>query len=326
MRCGWLLIVSLFLLQGCYYVHVARGHTDLMKRAEPISSIVTDPATSEDLARRLQLVQEARRFSVEALQLPDNDSYTSYSDIEREYVVWNVFVAPEFSLVPKRWCFPVSGCVSYRGYFRREAAQREGARWAERGYDVIIGGVSAYSTLGTFDDPVISSMLHWDDNRLVATLFHELAHQRLYVKGDTEFNESFATAVEEFGMNRWLESRGDAAGLAEYRKTRELGGRLMLLVAAAREDLADYYSETLDDDEKRLLKEHRLELLQEQVRTELRKAGRKPDSWLGGPVNNARLASLAMYEGRLPEFRELFDRCDADFECFYARAGELAAR
>ena len=298
----------------------------MMSRAEPIDSVVADPSTPEDLARRLQLLQEARRFSIETLKLPDNDSYKSYADIERDYVVWNVFAAPEFSLVPKQWCFPVSGCVSYRGYFNKEAATREGTRWAEKGYDVIIGGVAAYSTLGTFDDPVISSMMHWDDNRLVATLFHELAHQVLYVKGDTEFNESFATAVEEFGMNRWLESKGDKAGLAAYRESRRLRQHLVSLVTAARKDLAEYYSESLDDDEKRLLKEHRLELLQEQVRGELRKAGRDPDSWLSGQLNNARLASIVLYEGKLPEFRRLFAACDSDFECFYAGAGELAAR
>lgn len=326
MRRSWLLLFPLLLLQGCYYAHVARGHTDMMKRAEPIGSIVADPSTPKELARRLQLVQEAREFSIDVLKLPDNDSYRSYSDIERDFVVWNVFAAPEFSLVPRRWCFPISGCVSYRGYFNKDAARREGRRWAKKDYDVIIGGVSAYSTLGTFDDPVISSMMNWDDHRLVATLFHELAHQKLYVKGNTEFNESFATAVAEFGMNRWLASRGDEAGLAEYRKSRELRQRLMTHVANARKDLETYYSETLDDDEKRLLKEHRLELLQEQVAAELDKEGRQPDSWLSGPLNNARLASMALYEGSLPELRRLFASCDMDIECFYARAGELAAR
>ena len=271
-------------------------------------------------------MQEARQFSIDVLQLPDNDSYRTYSDIEREFVVWNIFVAPEFSLTPKRWCFPVSGCVSYRGYFRKAIAKREGKRWAKKGYDVVIGGVSAYSTLGAFDDPVISSMLRWDDNRLVGTLFHELAHQKFFVKSDTEFNESFATAVEEFGMILWLQSRGDDTAVADYRKTRELRQRLMSLVAAARSDLAEYYAETLDDDEKRLLKEHRLDLLQEQVRATLKSEGRQPDSWLAGHLNNARLASISLYEGRVPEFRQVFADCEMDIECFYAKAGELAAR
>jgi len=325
-RPGWLLLTPLLLLQGCYFTHVARGHMDLMNRAEPIDEIVADNSTPESLVRRLQLVQEARQFSIDVLKLPDNDSYRTYSDIERDFVVWNIFVAPEFSLTPRRWCYPISGCVSYRGYFRKAIAKRKGKRWAEKGYDVIIGGVSAYSTLGAFEDPVISSMMHWDDNRLIGTLFHELAHQKLYEKSDTEFNESFATSVEEFGMILWLQSRGDDAAVAEYQKTRELRQRLMSLVAEARSDLADYYAETLDDDEKRLLKEHRLDLLQEQVRATLISEGREPDSWLAGDLNNARLASISLYEGRVPEFRQVFADCDMDIECFYAKAGELAAR
>ena len=187
-------------------------------------------------------------------------------------------------------------------------------------------GESPMPRLRKFDDPVLSSMMRWNDVHLVGTLFHELAHQKLYEKSDTEFNESFATSVEEFGVILWLQSKGDDAAVAAYKKDRELRQRLMSLVAEARSDLADYYAETLDDDEKRLLKEHRLDLLQEQVQATLKSEGREPDSWLAGNINNARLASISLYEGRVPEFRQTFADCDMDIECFYAKAEELAAR
>jgi predicted aminopeptidase len=325
-RCTLLLLAAMTVLQGCYFGHVTRGHMDLMDRRETIEELVADSSTSEELVRRLRLVQEARQFSIDVLKLPDNESYRTYSDIERDYVVWNVFVAPEFSLTPKQWCFPVAGCVSYRGYFSEEDARREGKRWVKRGYDVVIGGVSAYSTLGKFADPVISSMMRWDDTQLVSVLFHELAHQKFYVKGDSEFNESYATAVEEFGVVRWLQSRGDDEALEKYWQDREFRQRLMRYVAEARNDLEQYYSETLDDDEKRLLKEHRLELLQQQVADAATEAGIKSSSWLSGHLNNARLASMSLYEGRLPEFRQLFVDCEMDIECFYAGAEQLAAR
>ena len=174
--------------------------------------------TSPELAARLRLVQEARQFSVDELGLPDNKSYRTYADIERDFVIWNVIAAPEFSTQPKTWCFPVAGCVGYRGYFSQDGARRESEKLKAKGFDVVVGGVAAYSTLGKFNDPVINSMMNWDDVELVGVLFHELAHQVLYVKGDTGFNESFATAVEEFGVHcgglnraaRWMTSRRTA--------------------------------------------------------------------------------------------------------------------
>jgi predicted aminopeptidase len=313
-------------LHGCYYVQAARGQWEISRSRVPIAEVIGDEDTAPELASRLELVREARDFAVAELALPDNDSYRSYADIERDYVVWNVFAAPEFSLRPKTWCFPVVGCVSYRGYFRKQDAEREAQRLQTDGYDVAIGGVSAYSTLGKFRDPVLNTMLRWDDTRLVAVLFHELAHQVLYVKGDSGFNESFATAVEEAGLQRWLAARGMQSEMAEYEARRTLRRHLMSLVAAARDDLERIYAAEIDVEEKRRRKAARLEALQEAIGSRLEEEGREPGNWLAGELNNARLVPMMLYEGRLDEFRELLAACAEDMPCFYESARELAGR
>lgn len=313
-------------LHGCYYVQAARGQWEISRSRVPIAEVIGDEDTSPELASRLELVREARHFAVAELALPDNDTYRSYADIERDYVVWNVFAAPEFSLRPKTWCFPIAGCVSYRGYFRKQDAEREAQRLRTEGYDVAIGGVTAYSTLGKFRDPVLNTMLRWDDTRLVAVLFHELAHQVLYVKGDSGFNESFATAVEEAGLQRWLAARGMQSEMAEYEARRALRRQLMSLVAAARDDLERIYAAEIDVEEKRRRKAARLEALQEAIGSRLEEEGREPGNWLAGELNNARLVPMMLYEGRLDEFRELLAACAEDMPCFYEKARELAGR
>lgn len=321
-----LLILFATFLPGCYYVQAAKGQWDLTRKREPIAEVLAAEDTSPELAARLRLVQEARQFSIDELGLPDNQSYRTYADIERDYVVWNVFAAPEFSMEAKTWCFPVAGCVSYRGYFSKEDAQREARRLADEGYDVAVGGVAAYSTLGRFEDPLLSTMMSWDDTRLVGVLFHELAHQVLYVKGDSGFNESFATAVEEFGVRRWLDAHKDAGEVEKYRQRRQLRQDLMALVAEARDTLQAVYESAVSDDEKREIKSKRLARLAADVAVVLEASGRDPSSWLSGELNNARLVSMTLYEGRLPEFRALFDKCEQRIECFYAESRALAGR
>ncbi len=321
-----LTVVLLLPLGGCYYMQAAKGQLELNRKREPIEEILQDPETSPQLAARLRLVQDARRFSVDELGLPDNKSYHSYADIERDFVVWNVFAAPEFSMQPKTWCFPVAGCVAYRGYFSQEDAVRESRRLAENGFDVAVGGVAAYSTLGKFNDPIVSSMMNWNDVQLVGVLFHELAHQVLYVKGDSGFNESFATAVEEFGVQRWLESRGQLDEIAAYLEARALRQDLMALVAEARSDLEGLYADDLSDEEKRRQKEVRLHRLGDEAAALLQRRGRDGTNWRNGELNNARLVSLTLYEGRLPEFRALLEECGQDIGCFYEKARALAGR
>jgi len=321
-----LLLVLLLPLGGCYYMQAAKGQLELNRKREPIEEILQDQETPPELAARLRLVQDARQFSVDELGLPDNKSYHSYADIGRDYVVWNVFAAPEFSLQPETWCFPVAGCVAYRGYFSKDKAVRESERLAAKGFDVRVGGVAAYSTLGRFSDPIISSMMNWDDVQLVAVLFHELAHQVLYVKGESEFNESFASAVEEFGVQRWLESRGQAQDVAAYFEAQALHRDMMSLVADARLELEQLYSGDLDDEDKRRRKSIRLRSLGEDVAALLESNGRDVTSWWNGEWNNARLVSMNLYEGRLPEFRALFEQCEQRFDCFYEKARALAGR
>lgn len=313
LRCV-LILVLFSLVSGCYYIQAAQGQLELTRKREPIEEVLQAEDTSPELAARLRLVQEARQFSIDELQLPDNESYHTYADIEREFVLWNVFAAAEFSLRPKTWCYPVAGCVAYRGYFAKNDAMRESEKLAGKGFDVFVGGVAAYSTLGKFNDPVVSSMMNWEDVQLVAVLFHELAHQVLYVKGDSEFNESFATAVEEIGMQRWLESRGMRDEFNAYVARRERRQVRMAAVATARDDLAALYALDIDDVAKRKQKQVRYRQLESQT------------GWTGAELNNARLVSMTLYEGQLPQFRALYEKCEQRIECFYDESRELAGR
>ncbi len=320
-----LLLMLIFpIISACYYMQAAKGQLELMRKRQPIGQVINDPGTSTQLATRLRLLIEARDFSITALGLPDNKSYKTFADLERDYVVWNVFAAPEFSLVPKQWCFPVAGCVSYRGYFSKEAATKKAGQLKSQGFDVAVGGVPAYSTLGKFNDPILSTMMRWDDVQLVAMLFHELAHQVIYVKDDSMFNESFATAVEEIGVRRWLEAHGEADKMANYIADRELQQRIMQLSRKAREVLKSVYDSDIDDDYKRVLKRERLKSLAEDVAAELLRSGKEPTGWLTGDLNNARLISTNLYEGLLPSFRALYGQCDDDIQCFYDAVTDIA--
>ena len=305
-------------------MQAARGQLEIMRNREPIAEIVATDETPEELAHRLRLVEKAREFSISELGLPDNDSYRSYADIDRDYVVWNVFAAPEFSLEPKTWCFPVAGCVGYRGYFSEDSARRKAGELESQGFDVAVGGVPAYSTLGKFADPVLNTMMHWEDADLIATIFHELAHQVLYVKGDSEFNESFATVVEQVGIERWLVSRGEQDALDAYLERRELREELLQLVFDTRADLEHLYMLRLAPQEMRRRKAVRLEELGAALSDEVASSGRQAPAWIDDGLNNARLASMALYHGRVPEFMTLLATCEDDLRCFYRKATMLA--
>jgi predicted aminopeptidase len=323
-QCRTLLLIALVLPQSaCYYVQAARGQYDVLSRSEPIDEVLAAANTSEALSRRLALVQEARQFAIDELLLPDNDSYRSYADLERDFVVWNVFAAPEFSLEPKTWCFPVAGCVAYRGYFDEDDARGKAEQLREQGFDVAVGGVPAYSTLGRFDDPVLNTMMRWRDTDLVATIFHELAHQVLYIRDDTAFNESFATAVADIGLERWLASKGSSGQFAAYLERRQLREQLVELIREARTDLDSLYASALDATTMRREKQQRLQRLADELRAELAGSGLDSPGWLGGELNNARLVSIGLYELDLARFRELYEDCERDLACFYERAEEL---
>ncbi|MDZ7645089.1 MAG: aminopeptidase [Woeseiaceae bacterium] len=302
----------LVVLEGCYYMQAARGQLEIWQRREPIGEVIADPATDERLAQQLQMLRAARQFASEELHLPDNGSYRSYADLERDYVVWNVIAAPEFSLQPRTWCYLFVGCLAYRGYFSPDAAADQADALRADGYDVYVGGVAAYSTLGRFDDPLLNTMMSRSDADLVALLFHELAHQVLYVDDDTAFNESFASAVAELGLVEWLAARGEQGELERWRQRQAQLAEVMRRVDATRDRLADLYAEPLPEDVMRRRKAALLENLR-------RDASGKGNDWLAGALNNARLVALTMYRGQVPAFRRLFARCERDWACFSAR-------
>ncbi|HNP65208.1 MAG TPA: aminopeptidase [Woeseiaceae bacterium] len=305
-------------------MQAASGQWEVMRKRQPIAEVIADPATPEELVARLELVDEARDFSIRELGLPDNSSYRSYADLERDFIVWNVTAAPEFSLQAKVWCFPVVGCVSYRGYFSERDAIRASERLSKDGFDVAVGGVVAYSTLGKFSDPILNTMMHWSDLRLVAVLFHELAHQRLYVKDDSRFNESFATAVEEIGLQRWLESHANAAEFDQYREHRNFEEQITRTVNAARDDLQRIYALDIGLPEMRELKRARLTELSEALRAVAIEAGRSVSAYPDTELNNAHLVLTGLYEGLLPQFRALYRACDESLARFYKAAEYLA--
>jgi predicted aminopeptidase len=319
-----LLLLVMIQVEGCYYMQAIRGHTELMSRRRPVAEVMDDVSVSGEVRDRLAVVGEARDFAVTELLLPDNDSYRTYADLERDFVVWNVFAAPEFSLTPKTCCYPVAGCVAYRGYFSETAARKLGDRLRDDGYDVAVGGVSAYSTLGKFADPVLNTMMRWSDLELVATLFHELAHQKLYVKGDSAFNESFASAVAEIGLSRWLASRNAEEELATYHAGRALRRRILEAVGRSRSELESLYGENGDDDFKRIRKREILDALSAEAERLIREDGSTGKNWLATPLNNARLVSLNLYEGRQDAFRVLLADCGDSIDCFYAEAESIA--
>jgi predicted aminopeptidase len=313
-------------LSGCYLLQAAAGQADVLARSEPIEQVVADRQTPPHVRERLELVQEARVFAVRELALPDERSFRTYADLGRPYAVWNVVAAPEFSVEPRRWCFPVAGCVAYRGYFQEPAARAAAGRLARDGDDVTVGGVATYSTLGRLPDPVFNTMLEWTEVRLVGTVFHELAHERLYVPGDSEFNEAFASVVEQEGVQRWLAARGDAAGLERHRAMLGREAEFAALLRAARERLALLYAAAAPGPGLWLEKQREFGRLKfEYAQLRARWGGYSGyDSWFARPLNNAHLAAVATYHDCVPGLqREL--AAAGSLPAFYVRAAELAA-
>lgn len=317
-------------LAGCadlsYYWQAAGGQLDLLRRARPIDDWLADPGTGEPLKARLRQVREIRAFASRELGLPDNGSYRRFADVQRPFLVWNVFAAPEFSLTPKEWCLPVAGCVTYRGYFAEAAARTLAQQFAIEGYDTYVGGVPAYSTLGWFDDPVPSTVIAYPDIDLARLIFHELAHQVVYVPGDTTFNESFATAVEREGARRWALAHGSAAALTALGQARVREGQFTALVLATRARLAEVYTSPGDDPSKRAAKQGVIDALRtEYARLEADWGPRNRYSgWFAGPLNNAQIASVATYTQRVPAFDTLLADVQGDLRRFYSEVRALA--
>jgi predicted aminopeptidase len=314
-------------MSGCaapYYWQAIGGQIELLRKREPIEEVIADPATDPKLKDTLARVETMRRFAVDELLLPENDSYTTYVALDRPYVVWNVVAAEEFSVDPKRWCFPFAGCVAYRGYFDKEAAERFAEKLAEDGFDTSSGGSTAYSTLGYFDDPVLSTMVAGGDQYVASLLFHELAHQRLYVKSDSEFSESFAMVVEEVGTERWLTQNATPADLERYRIRRQRREQFAELIAAQQARLRAVYASGAPPEQLRADKQRAFETLRSEY--EALKASWQGnadyDAWFAQPLNNATLASVATYTRWLPALRARLD--EVGLEAFYADAAAIA--
>lgn len=321
-----------------YYGQSAWGQAGMMTQRRSIEKLVAAASTTPELRRQLKLVLEVRRFATSVLALPENGSYRSYVDLDRPFAVWNVVATPEFSLEPRQWCFPVAGCVSYRGYFSETRALRYAKRLEDRGDDVSVGGVSAYSTLGWFKDPVLSTFVDWSDVRLAGLLFHELTHQRVYVKGDTLFNESLATAVELYGIERWLDATRPSAGhetvaersleLFQEKERRVREQDFLDLVLDYRSRLAEVYGQSSPVAEKRGLKANLFAGLRADyydLRDGLWNGYRGYDSWFDRDLNNAHLAAVVAYHDLVPGFEALLDRFEDDLEAFFAEVERLAS-
>ncbi|TDJ27933.1 MAG: aminopeptidase [Gammaproteobacteria bacterium] len=306
--CSVVLITGV-LMSGCalsYYWQAAAGQLELLNERLPITAVLNDPAQSAAIREALARTLEMRQFAVAELGLPDNDSYRSYVDLGRPYVVWNVVVAEEFSVEPRRWCFPVAGCVTYRGYFHKTDAERYAERLSAAGFDVYVAGARAYSTLGYFSDPILSTMLTGGEQTIAAVLFHELAHQLFYVKDDTELNEAFATAIEEYGTQQWLLREGDRSAVEAYRRKLQRREDFNQLIARQQTRLRALYGRPGTPETMRAAKREAFETLTAEF-TVLRAAwggASDYDAWFSRPLNNAQLASVATYGRWLPNLRE----------------------
>lgn len=317
----------LLVLTGCssvsYYSQLASGQWQLLRAREPVAEVIADPSRPQVLRDHLAQSQKARTFASQQLHLPDNRSYRLYADIGRPYVVWNVFATSEFSLSPQNHCFPIAGCVAYRGYYNQSAARGEAALLRQQGMDVSIGGVEAYSTLGWFNDPIMSSMMSWGDERLATLIFHELAHQRFYVKDDTEFNESFASFVEQEGTRQWRAARGLAPASESALKQRD---QFIQLILDTRKRLEHVYAQPLAAEAMRQAKAGEFERLRSdyrQMRDSQWGGDKRYDAWINLPLNNARLLPFGLYDQWVPAFAALFRQEGGDWVKFYAAVEKL---
>lgn len=297
-----------------------------MNARQSVDDLLADDQTDPELKSKLQTLVDAREFAVSDLLLPENESYSTYVETGRRAVTWNVVATPEFSMQPKIWCFPVAGCVSYRGYFDLRKAEHYAADLAENSYDVAVGGASAYSTLGWFDDPILDTMLRGGEIRYVGTLFHELAHQVLYVKDDSNFNEAFASFVEQEGVRLWLAEQDQAAEISEYDASLSRGRDFGELLKATRLNLLKLYSSNLSEAEMRKGKEEVFAAMQAEYETlKLKWGGYKGyDGWFRRGLNNARLVAVATYQRFIPAFNAMYDEAGGNFLLFYTLAKTIS--
>jgi predicted aminopeptidase len=326
-----LLGLLLGLVSGCstlgYYQQAISGQLQLLAKRRPLAEVLADPAVAVAVKDKIRLAQAITSFAADELGLPVDDSYTSYVDVGTPYLVWNVFAAPEFDLTLLTYCYPIAGCVSYKGYFDATQALAFEQSLGAKGYDTFAGGVAAYSTLGWFADPLLSTFISREDTQLAALLFHELAHKVVYVRDDTRFNESFATAVEHIALRRWLQARQQGDVYAAYLVTAQRRSEVLALIAEARDELQRLYASDLGEDAKRRQKALVIAGLQERYRLLASHwEGAKPfNAWMQGDINNARLGAVADYNDWTTSFERWLDELQGDLPSFFAAVQQLAA-
>jgi len=325
-------LISVFLLAGCagpaWYAQAVSGHLALMTQRRDISEILVENSVEPALQQDLKLTLEIRSFAIDQLGLPNNGSYTQFVQTQRHAVTWNVVATPEFSLVAKRWCFMIAGCVSYRGYFKQHNAERFANKLEQKSYDVTISPAIAYSTLGWFDDPLLDTMLQYPDEQLAAFIFHELAHQQLYVKGDTAFNEAYASFVEETGVRVWLHSMGRDDLLVNWQSMNTASIEFNNLLQNTREQLNEIYISGVNQTEMRALKK----LVFSKMKTRYQALVNEHwgginhySSWFSLELNNARLALMKLYHGGSCAFEKLYESAGGNIMLFHQLATDRAA-
>ncbi|HJX17734.1 MAG TPA: aminopeptidase [Acidiferrobacterales bacterium] len=337
-----LLLAATMLTGGCtglgYYSQAIFGQLDILTRTRAIAELLEDapaddmgiytaePSLTPAVKARLAAVLQVRDFATQALALPDNGSYRVYAELDRSQAAWNVVATAEFSLTPIEWCFPVAGCVPYRGYFSHASAQRFAEALKQDRLDVRVAGVAAYSTLGWFRDPVFSTQLRRSDTDIAALIFHELAHQKLYLRGDAAFNESFATTVEIEGIRRWLAQGSDQAALGNYLRKKARHAEFVALLLKFRARLEALYASPLPEEAMRTAKGRDYEVLRaEYVALRNQWGGVDTyDAWFAQDLNNAHLASVGLYHQYVPAFQALLASVQGDLPAFYRLALDLS--
>ena len=344
---GVVLLLVVVVVSGChtlgFYGQAIKGQYQIFANQHSIEDLLAESSTSPELKKRLELLQELRGFAKDELQLPTDSHYRKYVDVKRPYVVWNVEAAPEFSMEPKTWWYPLLGSLSYRGYFSKSGATNYAGYLRTRGYDVSVGGVSAYSTLGWFKDPVLNTFIFEDDADLAEIIFHELAHQRLFARGDTDFNEAFATTVGQEGARRWLTKKGNTAGLQAYLAHLQRSDQFVHLVMKTRTQLETLYGDERTSDGRVKARPERFSDSPDQVRRGQQKVfadmqseferlklgwggDKEYDGYFSHPINNAQLNSVAAYYDFVPGFEQLLSSNGGDLGKFYQAAEKLSKR
>ncbi len=316
-------------LSGCstlrYYGQALSGHLELVSRAEPLDTVLQREDLDPETRKRLERAREVRHFASNELGLPKNGSYTQYADIGRPYAVWNVVATPEFSVTPLRWCYFIAGCVSYRGYFDLDEARANAREFRAQGLDVMVGGSQAYSTLGWFDDPLLNTFIERPGDQLVNIIVHELAHQRLYIKNDTAFNEAFATAVAREGVRRWFRKHGVTGGYEAYLEAENRRSEFHKLLISTRERLRTLYRRDISESKMRSEKEAVFADLQDQYLIFKQRWNDYDgyDAFMRQKLNNAQLAMIATYRQHVPAFEALIAQNHGDMEAFYRAAARI---